>query len=227
MNTDTKYNLIRDIFINKALEAADEDDGREYEPSDKFKVTLNKNLRSNGMEPFYSFFSVKRRRVLAVIAAVIAAFALSMSVGAIRERVVNFFIEMFNTFAVITTDKNNDYPDKIEERFIPTNIPEGFTVIESQTEKYVSIIIWRKGSNEIIFKQLTKNSITIIDTEKMFKRINVFEESDGLLYGINGDYTAFFEHFGYYFQISIYGDISETELINIAKSIEKAEFTKS
>lgn len=223
---DMNDKLLRRLLIDAALEKAEEEK-REFKPSDRFKITLNKNLKANGIKPYYSFLSIKRHRALVITAAVIAAFALSMSVGAIRERVVNFFVEMFDTFAVITTYKNVDYPETIEERFIPTNIPEGFTVIESQTEKYVSKIIWRKGSNEIIFKQLTKNSITIIDTEKMFKRINVFEKSDGLLYGINGDYTIYIERFGYYFQISAYGEISENDLIKMAKSLEKVELTKN
>ncbi len=228
MNTDTKYNLIRDIFINKALEAADEDDGREFEPSDKFKVTLNKNLRANGMEPFYSFFSVKRRRVLAVIAAVVAAFALSMSVGAIRERVVSFFIEMFDTFAVITTDKNNDYPDKIEDCYSPAYIPEGFEIIETDLELFeYSITLKNKDNDTIFFFQNVQGVNKFIDTEQRVEKIKVFSDDDGVLWESQNIRSLYYEHSGYYFTIITRPELDENVLVNIAKSIEKTEFTKS
>ena len=228
MTTDIKYKIIREAFIDAALKDAEEEDGREYNPSDKFKLTLNKNLKANGMEPVYPFFSVKRHRVLAVIAAVITAFALSMSVGAIRERVVSFFIEMFDTFAVITTDKNNDYPDKIEDCYAPAYIPEEYEIINVQEEyRRVSIELQNNNRDMIYIEQSCQGLNSFIDTEKRIEKVNVFGEYDGIIWDSQGARGLYFEFGGYFFAILSKPELDENLLINIAKSIEKAEFTKS
>ena len=223
---DMNDKLLRRLLIDAALEKAEEDE-REFKPSDRFKITLNKNLKANGIKPYYSFLSIKRHRALVIIAAVITAFALSMSVGAVREAVGRFFVKMYDGFAVIFTDNNAAFPETIEELFIPAYIPEGFEMSDRNETSNRIKIKWSKANDEVIFCQYTKKVVSNVDTEHRFERIDLFGENDGVLSGENGDISIYFERYGYYFTISTYGETSEKDLIKMAKSIEKVEFTKS
>lgn len=227
MITDIDKNLMRDLLIDAALEEAEQKGETKYSPSDRFKLTLNKNLKDHGIDPVYPFMSVKRRRAMAIIAAVVATIALSMSVSAVRERVVKFFVEMFDTFAVITSIKEPEYHDKIYEYYAPAYIPDGYTAYEEEKNNFNSKIKWKSERSEIEYNQYIKDFVANIDIEEIFKKVDVFDMEDGLIWGKDGEISIYFESSGYCFVISVHGNINEDELIKIAKSIEKAEFTKS
>ncbi|MBR6922340.1 MAG: DUF4367 domain-containing protein [Clostridia bacterium] len=228
MITDINDKLLRRLLIDAALEEAENTDYKEYVPSDKFKLTLNKSLKAQGMDPVYPFISIKRNKVLVIIAAVFSALALSMSVGAIREKVVNFFVEMFDTFAVITTNKDADYPDRIKECYAPTYIPEGFTVISTHAEyRYAYTKMCNDKGDEINIQQFVKGGTYNIDAEKHVETVSVFGVNDGILWESQGIRSLYFEYDGYFFIIYSRPEISDDELIKMAKSIEKTEFTKS
>ncbi len=220
-------NTLRSLLIDAALAEAEESEGKEYSPTDRFKLALNKALKSRGFDPFYTFFAIKRRRALAIIAAVAAALALTMSVGAIRERVVNFFIEMFDTYAVITTDKNADYPKTIEEQYAPSYIPEGYEIKGINVDYSDLEIQYSNLDKSLIFSQNVKSYHIFIDAEIHVENINVFLENDGVLWESKGARSIYFEYGCYFFQIISQPGLSEEELIKIAKSIEKVEFTKN
>ncbi len=221
-------NTLRSLLIDAALAEAEESEGKEYSPTDRFKLALNKALKSRGFDPFYTFFAIKRRRALAIIAAVAAALALTMSVTAIRERVVNFFVEMFDTYAVITTDKTVDYPKTIEERYAPSYIPDGFTeksiIVKS---RHIDVTMSNENDDEIYISQFVQGVETFIDAERRVESINVFKENDGVYWESVGLRSIYFEYNKYFFTIETRYDISEEELIKIAKSLEKTEFTKN
>ena len=225
---DMIYNTLRSLLIDAALAEAEESEGKEYSPTDRFKLALNKALKSRGFDPFYTFFAIKRRKALVIIAAVAAALALTMSVTAIRERVVNFFVEMFDTYAVITTDKNTGYPEKIEKRYAPTYIPEGYK-IKNTKEKYRSIYTeyYNDSGYLIDIYQYVQGSETLIDAEKRIDSLSVFDENDGVLWESQGIRSIYFEYNRYFFILSSQPELSEDELIKIARSMEKVEFTKS
>ena len=224
---DMNDKLLRRLLIDAALEKAEEEK-REFKPSDRFKTTLNKNIKANGIKPYYSFLSIKRHRALVITAAVIAAFALSMSVGAIRERVVSFFIEMFDTFAVITTDKNNDYPDKIEDCYAPAYIPEGYEIINVQEEyRRVSIELQNENSDTIFINQFCQGVENLIDSERRIEYVNIFGEDDGIIWESQGARGLYFEFESYFFTIISKPELDENVLVNIAKSLEKVELTKN
>ena len=227
MTMDMIDNTLRSLLIDAALAEAEESEGKEYSPTDRFKLALNKALKSRGFDPFYTFFAIKRRRALAIIAAVAAALALTMSVGAIRERVVNFFIEIFDTYAVITTDKNPDYPKTIKEQYAPSYIPEGFVLNNTSEHSLIFCIEWKNNNDQyIFFKQITKNSKMNINATRV-EEISIFKENDGISWKSSGLRSVSFETNGYYFVIDVDSAVSEDEIIKIAKSIEKYEFTKS
>ncbi len=228
MTMDMIDNTLRSLLIDAALAETEDSEGKEYSPTDRFKLALNKALKSRGFDPFYTFFAIKRRRALAIIAAVAAALALTMSVGAIRERVVNFFVEMFDTYAVISVDKNTGYPKTIEERYAPSYIPEGYEFYNSYIDLFESESIWKnKTGGELIFSQLVKHTVTLIDAEEHVKNVNVFGENDGVLWESHGSRSIYFEYGCYFYRIISQPGLSEDELIKMAKSIEKYELTKS
>lgn len=228
MTMDMIDNTLRSLLIDAALAEAEESEGKEYSPTDRFKLALNKALKSRGFDPFYTFFAIKRRRALAIIAAVAAALALTMSVTAIRERVVKFFVEMFDTYAVITTDKNADYPKTIEEQYAPSYIPGGFTeksiIVKS---RHIDVTMSNENDDEIYISQFVQGVETFIDAERRVESINVFKENDGVYWESVGLRSIYFEYNKYFFTIEARYDISEEELIKIAKSLEKTEFTKN
>ena len=214
-------NVLRSLLIDAALANAETGKEKEYSPSDRFKITLNKNLRANGLDPFYSFFAIKRRRAAAIVAAVVAALALTMSVGAVRERLVGFFVDIFDGFAVITTDKSAEYPNKIEERYAPSYIPEGFEINDKSESLFELYIEWKNNKNQYIhFEQITKNAVMHINATKV-EEISIFKENDGIVWENAGLLSVYFEKNGYYFVIDVDSAVSQDEIIRIAKSLQK------
>ena len=225
---DMNDNVLASLLIEAALVRSENAVEKEYSPSDRFKITLNKNLRANGLDPFYSFFFIKRRRAAAIVAAVVAALVLTRSVGAIREKVVNFFVDIFDSFAVITTDKSAEYPNKIEERYAPSYIPEGYAFDKTDRDMFISESIWKnKTGGKIIFEQMVQGTNTFFNTEKRFKYINIYGENDGVLWESESMRSIYFEYNEYFFKIISNPELSEEELIKIAKSLETTKFTKS
>lgn len=222
-------NILRDLLIDAELERNENARSRKLDPSDKFKLGLNKTLKENGQAPYYTFFRIKRRRMLAVIAAVVLLFALCLSVTAIRETLFGFFINIFEDHSVVYVDKGNkDRPKSVTEFYRPSYVPEGYEVKSENHSQIGYDILWENGEiNYIDYSQSTYYGVFGFDTLESAEIRYINEDLILNIYRSERSVRVFWRDDKYVYEISSLKTLCEDELIKMALSLKKAEFTEN
>ena len=187
--------------------------------SPRFERRMERMLRDH-QKFYYFWFNTLGKQVASVVLTVLMGMAIAtFSVKALREPVVQFIIELFETFASYTVVQE-DPPATLE--FIatePTYIPEGYTKV-SQKENNTSCHIRYKGTNgeEINYRQRTISAgIGGVDAENAEYRKVIINGHEGFL-RIKDNYSFIvFNSSSYIFTIG--GMIEESELLKIVESI--------
>ncbi len=220
---------LRELLIDAELARLENGEMKKFAPSDKFKLKLNKTLKENGSKPYYGFFSVKRRRVLAVIAAVVILFSLAMSVTAVRDAALGFFVEFFEDHSVISPDKGADKkPKTLTEVYVPSYVPEGYEIDSEDRSKSHCNIYWKNQDNGYIdYMQSTFYGVFIFNTAESTEIRYLNEELTVNIYRTERSVSVFWQDGKYVYKITAFKPICEDELIKMALSLKKTEFTES
>lgn len=97
------------------------------------------------------------RRVGIVLVAVLVTFCLMMSISAIRTPIVNFFVDIFESFISISVD--GGAPKEIKEVYLPTYTPQGFTQDSLTNDGFHIQAMWKnEDGNTLVFTQDILNS---------------------------------------------------------------------
>jgi len=100
--------------------------------SERFEKKMNKLIRREAAHPWAVSHTLARNLIAAAIV-IILLFTLCMSVGAIREAIFHFFTEHFETYDDVVFEMPEK--TKIEEEYIITALPEGFSLQEEEISK--------------------------------------------------------------------------------------------
>ena len=189
--------------------------------SDEFKARMEKLLRRQ-RRGYYVLFGTTARRVASFVVALLLAMTVTtFSVEALRQPVVRFFTEVFETFTrVIFVDDTSD-PEQVEmEKKAPSYIPDGY-VIESEIDAgvvYRVTYINAETGDRIYYRQQCNDKYSsIIDTESINYEEIIIGDLTGLLYENKGIPTIVLANEDYTYSIS--GTIARDELKIIAESI--------
>ena len=189
--------------------------------SSEFHARMAK-LLARRKRGYYHMFGTWGRRVASIlIALLIATTTVTVSVKALREKVIEFFTEVFDTHTVVTfVDDTPDVPDEITfEPHKPSYIPKGYVVEQEAKASTVYIIRFiDDDANQICYKQYRKESVGVqADTEEIqYVEITVNNYS-GIAYHNKGFvYIIFADEYHTY---TLSGTISLKELIKVAESI--------
>ena len=156
-----------------------------------------------------------------MIALILSMTVVTFSVEALREPVVRFFTEVFETFTRVIFVDDTSEPAPVEmEKKVPSYIPEVYSV-ESEVEMgaLYKITYLNSVTNERIYyrQQLNDGKATEMDTEGNGYLTITVGQLEGVIYENKGTKTVAFTYGQCFF--SIYGAISQEELIKIAESI--------
>ena len=106
---------------------------------------------------------------IAMIAVVIAlAFGLSMSVSAVREPVVKFFVHIYERFVEFFYDDDvvTKAPSTIETIYTLGYVPEGYELESCEIGKTMVVFIWTNGAGEqVVFSQGLLCEYSLMDNE--------------------------------------------------------------
>lgn len=97
--------------------------------------------------------SLKKKILYALIAALIAV-SLAMSVSAIREPIINFFVEIYDSFISIFVDAPAPASIAIEEKYELGYLPEGFELVEEKEWNTTNEKTYSDGNKRIKFVQI-------------------------------------------------------------------------
>ena len=177
--------------------------------------------------PYWKFTNTVGKRIAVFAIVFMMLFSLSMTIEAVREPVVSFIENVFEKFSELFVNKSEtqNAPDKIEEVFTLTDLPEGFVETDFKISKKSVETSWSDGKVKIKLVQwIMSGNLTINNEDADIKKIYIgnveisYYFSDKI--GIENT-TLIMRNDKYIFKVDITKHISEDEAISLIKSIEK------
>lgn len=221
-------------ILTKAFEAIAAEEAKTFPTYDECKhITFSaeferKMQRLINMEkkPYYYLINTVGKRVACiVIASLIALTSITFGVKAIREAVIDFFVETFEKFSIVGF-KDEDIPENnktIETYYAPTYIPEGYEIKMDEKSSLYRSINYESNKGYIYFtQQLNDIDDSYIDTEQSQNDNIVINGYKGIIILKNVSCTIYWNDNKYNFLITMENSWSKEEAIRIAESV-KAE----
>jgi len=141
-----------------------------------------------------------------------------ITVDAFREKVLNFYIETFDTHASFTPEENNKNIPTFKVGYIPKGYNQSD---EYKTENFFSLTFYNLGNKMIDIALYDQNASFSVDTENCEKYNIIINNINGYIYRKPGTVTMIFKFHGNSIVISSNDDtLSNEELISIGKSIK-------
>lgn len=201
-------------IILEQLENKDKEDHRFTEAFEEKIYTLIKSEKCNKSS------GLARKIGIAVLIVSIVG-SLSISVEAVRVRVIELINDVFEKFTSISYQKHEGkYGGNVGERRLPQYLPEGFEITEQeQIFNDVHIIYQNKLGKEILFRQIEINTNNmIVDTEDTMIEELILEDRKIYYYENKGIKNVMWIQEGY--QLILSSEIEKGELIKISLSIK-------
>lgn len=168
---------------------------------------------------FWHFVNTASKRVAVIILVFVMLFTTACSVKAIREPIVRFLTEVYETFTEYFFD--GEKTSVITEKYQVSAIPDGFmeeSVFETDTT--INIVYGNGKGNTIHYTQAVTDETTIyLDTEKANSKAISVSGYEVHLYLQESVIYGMWTRDGYYFEIVCYGDFSEDDVIGLIQSV--------
>jgi len=211
------------LYEAKWLSTFPKDEELEYEFSDSFNKKMDK-LINRQKKPYYIIINTVGKRVAIIILSIIVSLsAMTMSIRALRDPVIDFVIEVYEKFSTVFFDNKEEqtnYPTEILTKYEPTAIPEGYTKSTAEDFPLSYSLKYTDNNGDILsFMQYPINSLQInLNTENAATEYININEYTGI-YCSNKDYQMILWDNGEYaFYMS--SKISKEELLVIAESVQ-------
>ncbi|MEE3428841.1 MAG: DUF4367 domain-containing protein [Ruminococcus sp.] len=221
--------IINNELLVKSLEIYENQRLKEYDalkpfaPSESFIKKMDKLIKSQS-NYFYKATRTKARKVAAILVAAIVLTASAMSVTAIRESILGFFISHTSEVDVIEYNNENpeSYPKTLNEHFTPSYIPEGYKLEDETSDSTSRELYYVKGENYIDFEQFTKAEYSSASDSEFSAPEKVTD--NGMEYIMRTDEDMImlvWEDKGYVFEMT--GFVDKDEMFKIARSVKAGE----
>lgn len=163
----------------------------EFETSVNFEKKMSKMLKSE--HNFYHKVTLTTfRKVICIAIVIITLMLSSLSVGAVRDFMVDFFIEHFSVYDTVTSTKEEikEHPKTLEKIYVLEDIPQNYVLAdESLIDNDITYIYIDDEGKDIVFSQSTYDSFVLnVDNEHTKKysetvngqeyMVNVFDSED-------------------------------------------------
>lgn len=117
---------------------------------------------------YWKYVNTIGKRIAVIAVAIAITFALSMSVSAVREPVVEFFVNIYEKFVEFFYDEGDiaKAPDTIETVYTLGYVPEGYELESCSLNELYTTFVWKNDVGEqIVFSQGLLDSYSLIDNE--------------------------------------------------------------
>ncbi len=171
-----------------------------------------------------------KRLLIAITAALLAVFIAAMSVSAVREAFINFFMNIFDTHTVVQSVDDEDAPLDFIDKYEITADMSDFELVDFSEDIFDRRYTYENENCTIYFTQYIKKYYDIaINTEGYNIETIYIDGCEGFyvnMYNQNGQVISWDN--GYYiFSILVSCnnayEFSKDELINITNSVQKVE----
>lgn len=231
MTKNKNYDDILKTAINEYVEEKLESDvyrDDEFITSDKFEKRISKLLKSED-SLYHKATLTTVRKVICVLIAILVLLLSTLSVGAVRDFIADFFIDHFSVYDTVLPKEGevNNYPTTLETVYELGYIPKGYSLVDkSEIDNSISFIYLNENGNDIVFSQdtyeayrsnidnehTTKHS-EIVDGQEYF--VNVLEDED-----LKKPYiTIIWDNGEYIFTLS--GSMTKKEMLKMCRMLKE------
>lgn len=217
---DEKLIMAFELYNQKLCESLpDDEELKDITFSEEFENKMQKLIRAQKKSYYYMINTVGKRVAIIVLAIIISLTATTFSVKALREVVLDFITQIFDTHTEVTvTDGNLPMtPEFVKTQ--PQYVPNGFEIKVNEDYDEACRIVYRNSDGVSInyMQQINGGSPMSTDTEGVtFETIKI-NSLEGIIYNNKDVNKIVFGNDEYFFTLR--SDISMDELIKMAESI--------
>lgn len=212
-------NAFREAASYEFREIPRDDSQIQHEFSPEFERKIEKLIRKE-KKFLWHFVNTASKRVAVIAAVFVMLLTTACSVEAIREPIVRFLIEVYESFTEYTFE--GDKSDTITKEYQMSTVPEGFTQTDYFKEDAVIITTYENSDGDMIrFSQsITTDTNLFIDNESSVTKIIDVSGREVHLYIQDGLTSAIWLEDTYLFKVFCHGDFSEQSVIDIIETIK-------
>ena len=215
---------IDDVFaevVNREFESIPKSEGNQIY-SVKFLKKMNKLLKDE-RKFYFRMVNSAVKRVAVVIITMLVIGCATLSIGAVRRAVAGFFTDIYESFTRLTVadDQYDNLKTIIEEVYTLGEVPEGYVLAYESRGIGSNVYQWYNNGEQIELFQMAAavGSSTIDAEDNPYQELYVGDFEGLYLVDENYRWIAWV-YDGYLFEITCPLSITESELINMAKSIK-------
>lgn len=191
--------------------------------SPQFERKMAKLIKRREKSYYKMINTLSKRIACFVLGVIIAASAVIISVDALRNAVVDFFINVFDKFSVVRAYEKNISADTIEDFYEITYNLSGYSYEVWFSDEYSRMAEYTNGEIYINFNQSSQSVYdTLLNTENAAIEYVTINGKEAICFCDNQSYNhLIWNNDGCV--ISLSSNIDKNTLIDIACSVQKAE----
>lgn len=204
--------LTRGLTIVKEWEFSEipNEDEIEHIFSDKYLKSKQKLLNKLG-HSYWKYVNTISKKVAIIIVTFIIAFSSLMTVASIREKVVDFIVNVYKTFSEIIPSNSNEKTSMSKYYSIP-NFPENYNYIELSVNQYDGMIAtyWIiEQQKYVMLTQISTSDPYKFDSENGELSELIINNTPCLVCKTGTDFFCYWEFDGYRFELVYPIDLGE------------------
>lgn len=210
----------REVISSEFAQIPTDESSIDFTFSEKFIKRMDKLIRAQ-RKSYYKFINTAAKRAAVIFAAIITLFTASLSVKAIREPVVKFIKQVYETFIHYSFD--GDTVEIITKEYTITQMLDGYEQFDKLTsENTIATTYKNKLGDTIIFTQMTTEySIGyFVDNESGEQYTETVDDIEIEFKEWYDTKTAIWANDGYVFSIDCIGNISFEDIKQIIRTIK-------
>lgn len=212
-------NAFREAASYEFREIPRDDSQIQHEFSPEFEQKIEKLIHKEKTF-FWHFVNTASKRVAVIVAIFVMLFTTACSVEAIREPIVRFLIEVYETFTEYRFE--GDTAESITKEYRLSIIPDGFTQTDYTKDEIGITTTYENEVGDLIrFAQLITNDTNLsIDTEKGETRILDIVGREVHLYQREDLTYAMWIENTYLFELVCSGTFTEQSIITMIENVK-------
>lgn len=206
------------VVSSEFADVPNNDDLIDIRPSINFKKKMEKLIKKE-KRVVWRYTNTAYKRVAILVAVLVMMFATACSVSAIREPIVEFFTEVYESFTRYFFE--GDTVTNISNVFELTNLPDGFEIRETTSGPLSITTIYENGDGHIIelSQAVTDDTRFTLDSENGTIKEIQMEGKTIHLYSRADVSQAMWIEQGYLLTLTYEGDVSEDVMIKLISSL--------
>ena len=196
--------------------------------SEKYKTEMQKLLNKHKKYTHTANRFIPKRLV-GVLVAILLTLTLMMSISAIREPIVKFIVNVYESFISIFVEEDEGHvsPETIENVILPTHITDGYISNGTVKQLKLSTTKWANDENQIIRLNqyvIEDNLLAFLDNQNLtYAPLDTKLDIDIYYVDKNGYLNVAWTDNTYIYNLQCPNSIETTEIEKIIESMEVVE----